>query len=662
MGTKPERRARGRWVRVVIQVVFLFGLLAGLSALGFIEYSAQPSFCTNCHNMQPYYDSWQTSSHNDVPCIKCHYAPGIKAEAMGKVQAANQVVKYVTGAYGTRPWAEIEDAACLRSGCHSTRKLEGELVFSGGVRFDHRQHLTQLRRGKQLRCTSCHSQIVQGEHLAVTKETCYLCHFYGQPEGQPIAGCTGCHAAPPRIETEGGVVDHPQYIRDMVSCVACHYRVTSGTGAAEQDRCYVCHNEPERVEQRDDVTLVHEVHLAERNIECALCHRPISHAIISLSESFQLDCQSCHRGTHDAQRQMYTGTGGHGTTDSPSSMYLARVSCQSCHGLPQQMSGHAEVQAAGEATCLSCHGIQYANILPGWQAEMERKLARVQGVVSDATASRRTGSTGQRRAADSLLALAGDNVELVRVGGGAHNIAYADALLRTAADYVRQAASSVGIGYAPPVLDLGPSLADNACLGCHLGIDEQQGTWQGMQFTHVPHVRRANLPCSGCHTPLEDHGKISLASPGACSDCHHSGAIECQTCHAGTVSSPEGVIATEIGDFPHSRHLELGFACSTCHGESPGSPSADLCETCHGAHHQPEAECLACHRGGVQSIHPSAAHNGCAVCHGEKVAGIDHWSRNVCTVCHLDRVDHYAPNPCEACHQQPPLGGESSPE
>ena len=152
---ESKRRAR---LRLVVQGFILLVLLGGIGTVGFIEYSAQPSFCTNCHNMQPYYDSWATSTHNDVPCIRCHYAPGIKAEAMGKVQAANQVVKYVTGRYGTRPWAEIEDAACLRSGCHSTRKLEGELTFLG-VRFDHRQHLTDLRRGKRLRCTSCHSQI-----------------------------------------------------------------------------------------------------------------------------------------------------------------------------------------------------------------------------------------------------------------------------------------------------------------------------------------------------------------------------------------------------------------------------------------------------------------------------------------------------------------------
>ena len=195
-----------RPLKILIQVGVLGVILMAVGTVGFVEYSAQPSFCTNCHLMQPYYDSWASSGHNQVPCIKCHYAPGIKAEAMGKFQAANQVVKYVTGQYGTKPWAEIEDAACLRSGCHTLRRVEGAVDFTGPtdpeivIHFDHAQHLGQLRQGKQLRCTSCHSQIVQGSHLAVTQETCILCHFKGRPVGQPIAGCLGCHPSPPRVE------------------------------------------------------------------------------------------------------------------------------------------------------------------------------------------------------------------------------------------------------------------------------------------------------------------------------------------------------------------------------------------------------------------------------------------------------------------------------
>jgi hypothetical protein len=82
---------------------------------------------------------------------------------------------------------------------------------------------------------------------------------------------------------------------------------------------------------------------------------------------------------------------------------------------------------------------------------------------------------------------------------------------------------------------------------------------------------------------------------------------------------------------------------------------AGLCESCHERHHVPTASCLTCHRGGVKAIHPPAAHEGCAACHGERVARLTEWSREVCTVCHVDRVDHNAPIRCEQCHRIPPL-------
>ncbi|MFQ6047378.1 MAG: NapC/NirT family cytochrome c, partial [Gemmatimonadales bacterium] len=356
-----------RPIRILIQVAILAVILVAVGGIGFVEYSGQPGFCKKCHIMEPYYESWATSSHNEVPCIKCHYAPGIKAEAMGKLQAANQVVKYVTGAYGMKPWAEIEDAACLRSGCHIEAQLETD-VFYRGVRFNHAHHLGELRRGKQLRCTSCHSQIVQGEHVAVTQVTCNLCHFKGRGQEEPVAGCVGCHAAPPRAVTaQGVVVDHRSYFEDLVPCLSCHEQVAHGSGAADEQRCFNCHNEPARLQEFENTTLVHRVHIAEHNIECTQCHMPIEHFVVSLAQTFELDCSSCHRDVHRVQEQLYAGLGGHEVESTPSSMYLARVSCQSCHGLPRMLDGHEQVQVAGEASCLSCHGIRYANILPGWQ-------------------------------------------------------------------------------------------------------------------------------------------------------------------------------------------------------------------------------------------------------------------------------------------------------
>ncbi len=653
---------RARPLRLAVQLGILIVILASIGAVGFVEYSAQPGFCNNCHNMVPYYESWANSSHNFVPCISCHYAPGIKAEAMGKLQAANQVVKYVTGTYGLKPWAEIEDAACLRSGCHVTRQLEGEVSFAG-VRFDHTAHLGELRRGKQLRCTSCHSQIVQGQHLTVTPSTCYLCHFKGRAEDDPVGGCISCHPTPPRVESPAGfAVDHADYVRDLVSCVSCHDNVTDGSGAAEKSRCFICHNEPERLEQFDNTTVMHRIHIAQHNVECAQCHLPIEHRVTSHSETFDLDCRSCHQQTHDQQRKLYAGIGGHGTDAMPSSMYLANVSCKGCHELTAEVKGHERVSLAREASCLSCHGTRYANILPAWQQEINRKVSRVARVVRSARATRGSAPIRTRATVDSLLQLAQDNVGLVEDGKGAHNIAFADELLRQALEFVRQAVAAGPLPYRVPQVDLGPSVTANVCLQCHLGTERKTVDFGGTLFDHEGHVLRGGLACTACHTPIEDHGKTRLDTAADCQSCHHRSTrpIACARCHEGGEGAPEEVIATATGDFPHQSHLAADLTCATCH-KAPDMKATDLdCATCHESHHQPDVTCLNCHRpeDNVQAKHTRAiAHTlACTQCHGAKVENLTGWSRQICTTCHVDRVEHNAPLPCDGCHRMTPAG------
>lgn len=47
---------------------FTFGYAEGLS-----YFSADPAACANCHIMQPYFDTWEKSSHHHVAvCIDCH--------------------------------------------------------------------------------------------------------------------------------------------------------------------------------------------------------------------------------------------------------------------------------------------------------------------------------------------------------------------------------------------------------------------------------------------------------------------------------------------------------------------------------------------------------------------------------------------------------------
>jgi hypothetical protein len=426
-------------------------------------------------------------------------------------------------------------------------------------------------------------------------------------------------------------------------------------------RCVSCHNEPERLAQFSDPKRLHQVHVADQDIPCIQCHSPIEHRVVALAGTVELDCKSCHANVHDAQRRLYAGFGGHAVANAPSSMFMARVSCLGCHAEPTELKAHEHVRIAGEASCLACHGIRFANMLPAWQRDIAAKVDRVAAVVDKARGSVSAAPLRQRATADSLVRLAEDNVQLVRVGKGAHNVLYTDGLLRASLALVREASKRGALPYTAPAVNLGPPLSDNACLQCHLGVRWQTGSFRGRAFSHAPHVARAALQCSACHTSLDQHGGITLTSTASCDACHHPliPVENCARCHAGPAGVPQVKFSVPTGDFSHQPHAAANLACSACH-TPPLMAARDLrCDNCHEFHHQVDRACLDCHRGGALDRHTRAAHMACAQCHAS-VPGLNHWSRQVCTACHADKVNHYPAQQCDVCHMVPPMSEPQS--
>jgi nitrate/TMAO reductase-like tetraheme cytochrome c subunit len=278
-----EEAPKPRWWKRHVLWIVLFAVVAslGLATAGLWKVSTSPLLCNSCHIMKPYVAAWKASKHANVSCVQCHYPPGFRDTLWVKYQAISQVVKWATYTYNSKPFAEVEDASCLRSGCHDRRLLEGKVVFKRGIIFDHKPHLTEERRGRQLRCTSCHSQIVVGTHIEVTESTCFLCHFKGMKtarELQPIGGCTGCHQPPKGDITVGSVrFNHDDVRRRGVACQSCHLNVVEGDGAAPSERCFTCHNQPDKLQRYGDTPFIHDFHVARHNIECGRCHTTIKH-------------------------------------------------------------------------------------------------------------------------------------------------------------------------------------------------------------------------------------------------------------------------------------------------------------------------------------------------------------------------------------------------
>jgi nitrate/TMAO reductase-like tetraheme cytochrome c subunit len=454
------RRRPGRWLPIGLTLWgwFLLVLVAVIGGgAGFSEYSMQPEFCRSCHIMEPYYQAWHRSTHKDIPCQDCHFEPGWRNTLKGKFQASAQVAKYLTRTYGSKPHAEIADASCLRSGCHEQRLLEGRVRWSVAtsdvqtieICFDHTPHLGQLRRGKQLRCVSCHSQIVQGEHLTVTVSTCFLCHFKDLSHGRDnevLGGCRSCHDAPRHvIQTATGPFNHKEYLDRGVACENCHSDSISGEGDVPKQVCGNCHNVAEHLDRYSDSAFLHRNHVTEHKVECLHCHIQIEHRLSATKQDRSNNCGACHEGSHGGPASLYRGLGGRGVPNMPSPMARTQVDCIACHRHRERPDAEAEVVGqtftAVADSCAYCHGPKYAGVLDGWRTDVNRLQEKAETAYARAIAATRTVnlSPAARRRAEILLDDADHNRRLVLLGHGVHNVNYATALLNTAIGFCDQA-------------------------------------------------------------------------------------------------------------------------------------------------------------------------------------------------------------------------------
>jgi nitrate/TMAO reductase-like tetraheme cytochrome c subunit len=462
----------------------LLGLLAASAGgAGFLEYSMQPDFCRGCHIMEPYYQAWHSSTHNNVPCTDCHFEPGLEKTLKGKWEASSQAAKFITGTYGSKPHAEVRDSSCMREGCHEKRLLEGKVNWEvpsrrGGkvtIRFDHTPHLGEERRGKQLRCVSCHSQIVQGQHLVVTLDTCFLCHFKGLEHGrheEALGGCTACHDAPKdQIRLTTGMFAHGDYLKRGVTCENCHSDSIKGDGAVPRQVCWNCHNQTNQVARYGEPKALHQIHVSEHKVECASCHIQIEHNLtagtprgpatrpVSMNAAHALSengtCGQCHEQTHGGPSELYRGVGGRGVPEMPSPMYRAQVDCIACHKVKKESNDAAQVVGqtfvAVQDSCDYCHGNKYDGVLETWKGYIADVLLRSEAAYNDAVAkvAQSEAPAIDKLKAQRLLDDAGHNIRMVKLGHGVHNVNYATALLNLAEDNSRKALAGLGLKPTP---------------------------------------------------------------------------------------------------------------------------------------------------------------------------------------------------------------------
>ncbi|HLE57287.1 MAG TPA: cytochrome c3 family protein [Rhodothermia bacterium] len=586
-----------RWMaRPNLVVRVSLGFLIFLIFLGgSIQYTSRPGFCTTCHYMEPFYQSWAESSHSEVTCTACHFPPGIMGTVHGKLAGLEQVVSYMMSSYTRRkPWAEIDDASCLQSGCHATRTLQGKVTFKNVV-FDHEGHLGELRRGKELRCTSCHSQVVQGEHILVTETACFLCHLkeYDEPvpggpaapESAALGDCKTCHdweSIPPEHLADFRF-DHSLVVEQDLDCTKCHNQTIVGDGFVPQDNCYSCHFEADRLEKYDDSELLHRVHISENKIECTQCHLRIQHKIERITAESKLECETCHSSTHAEQLALFTGKAAHGLEGEPNPMLEAGLNCSSCHLFHEQLLGEAEVRRASPKSCEGCHGEGYDNLLRLWSETASTKLANLSREIGRVERSIAPLAPAKKAEAEAQVQEARYAAHLLEVGKSVHNMQFADQLIGRSFQKLNAALDIAGANYQIAGTELSTAVPSE-CANCHAGVEAINTTFGDLTFSHQNHVVGRDIACKTCHSNASEHGEL-IVTKQQCNSCHHNpDRVEdldnCATCHETQAAFYAG---TYLGRSSPDVMFDEDVACGGCHGSGKAikRPAPSVCVDCH---------------------------------------------------------------------------------
>jgi len=580
---KNRKKRKKRLIILLILLVFFV-----IVAIGSIEFTSHSNFCASCHYMKPFFKSWETSSHKDVECSVCHYPPGggIRSKLRKKIEGLVMVGRYWTKLYvKSKPWAEIRDDSCLREGCHDKRLLEGRVQFNK-VAFDHKIHFEDLKRGKQLQCTSCHSQIVQGEHITVTESSCFICHFKKSEHYPQIDDCNHCHTKESLVGLQSPRYNHTLVFDNGFTCDKCHSNTILGDGEVPRENCYKCHGERERLEQYDNTDLMHSMHILENKIECNQCHMEIQHKIIKDIDAIA-DCKTCHTDYHQAQKILYTGEGGKGVDHPmPNIMLEKGLSCKGCHIFHEEadsklIDGSTYVSEA--KACESCHGTGFSRILKDWEISTSKKLDQINAIYNRISQEVRQIRHDNKEQSGSLLEEAAFNIELVEKGKSVHNVAFSQELLMAAYTKMLEALSTVNSRYKPESFSLAAEAIPTQCANCHAGIEEINKEIFGLDFPHKKHLVEQRIDCSICHSNVRKHGEF-IATKQSCATCHHKDTqIDCGSCHRLQETFYQGgkMNGQEI---PKDIMAEAEVECLDCHlGDNKQifRPGKGKCAECH---------------------------------------------------------------------------------
>lgn len=396
------------------------------------------------------------TAHADLTCAACHGS----------------------GLQPTRATARVQDATCMRSGCHADGGPADATLRK--VAFRHHEH--GPRSQIKATCAGCHPHVgdVKDKSLRATGDACTLCHA-DQLAGRRSADCRTCHKDPAEVPltSQGVPIPHSSLQAAQTSCLRCHYDVAAPATGVPVKKCASCH-------QPGTVTagLGKDLHPAHAGVGCAGCHEGASHRVVAISSAVRLDCRDCHTESHQvglgalgnpsetcngchgqahqAQQRLLIGQVA-GVPVEPSMKFAAGMTCRSCHSAAGVAPRAAGTSLRGQSTaCVGCHRPEYGRVLRWWIDGSRSRATAVSAYLEQAAASAGAVPAGTRASLDTArMALA-----VVSRAGGEHNIEMTDAIFRDVIGRARAAYRAAGRP-APAAPALGNAPRVGFCSYCH---------------------------------------------------------------------------------------------------------------------------------------------------------------------------------------------------
>ncbi|ADI01007.1 MAG TPA: cytochrome c3 [Syntrophothermus lipocalidus] len=158
---KDQSKKWPRKTRNLVLIAVALIVMGSGTGIGLLKASEKPAFCSYCHIIKPYYNSWNEGdllahkhAEHDVTCHDCH-----QESVSDKI---SEGVKYLTGDYET-PLNRREFGTrefCLS--CHDFEKVKSATNFEESNPHDNHNGDQEcnlchnMHRESQVMCAQCH--------------------------------------------------------------------------------------------------------------------------------------------------------------------------------------------------------------------------------------------------------------------------------------------------------------------------------------------------------------------------------------------------------------------------------------------------------------------------------------------------------------------------